>query len=71
MAMLKRSKCQFFVERLELLGNVVSAKGQHLIPKYGQKVVDFRVFTCHEDVSSLLGLCSHVSRYLKNMSQRT
>ena len=62
---LKPSKCEFFKERVEYLGHIVSKAGIETNPKKIQKVLDWPVPKTVTSLRGFLGLCNYYRKFIK------
>ena len=67
---LKPSKCEFFRERIEYLGHIVSKAGIETNPKKIQKVLDWPVPKTVTSLRGFLGLCNYYRKFIKNYSRK-
>ena len=64
----KASKCEFFKERVEFLGHIVSSEGVETEVKKVQTVADWLEPKNVKEVMSFLGLCNYYRRFIKGYS---
>src|SRR3954451_15510950 len=61
----KVSKCEFFKERVEFLGHIVSSEGVETEAKKVQMIADWPEPKNIKEVMSFLGLCNYYRRFIK------
>ncbi|BBG99485.1 transposable element gene [Prunus dulcis] len=61
----KFSKCQFWLDRMDFLGHVISAEGIYVDPRKGEAVVNWVQPTSVMEVWSFLGLASYYRCFVK------
>ena len=67
---LKPSKCEFFRERIEYIGHIVSKAGIETNPKKIQKVLDWPVPKMVTSLRGFLGLCNYYRKFIENYSRK-
>jgi len=60
---LKASKCQFFTNRLDILGHILTPDGLHMDPKKIKKVLDFKVPSNRRELRSILDIVIFLSKF--------
>ena len=66
---LKLSKCEFFKDRLEYLGHIVSKDGIETNPKKIMAIVKWPRSKNITQVRSFLGFCNYYRKFIKNYAQ--
>ena len=66
---LNLAKCQFFQERVNFLGHVVSQEGIAADPEKVRKVVEWPEPRTAKELSSFLGLASYFRKFIKGFAQ--
>ena len=66
---LKRKKCEFFLDRIEFLGMVVSPQGIQPCPTKIASLKEFKRPKTITQVRSFNGLCQFFKRFIKNFSE--
>ncbi|CAI7779288.1 unnamed protein product, partial [Closterium sp. NIES-53] len=67
----KGSKCEFFQDRLEFLGHVISAAGVEIDPKKLDTVKAWHLPTNITELQSFLGFVNYVRRFVPDMARLT
>ena len=65
---LKPSKCNLFLEEVEFLGHIVSAKGVCTDPKKTEKVAKWPAPTSKKEVQQFSGLANYYKRFVKDFA---
>ncbi|OUM56089.1 hypothetical protein BVG19_g5782 [[Candida] boidinii] len=65
----KRSKCEFFKDKLQFLGFVISKDGIHTDPDKVDRVKNWPTPTSRKQVQSFLGLVGFYRRFIQNHSK--
>ncbi|KAL6277398.1 hypothetical protein ACE6H2_020999 [Prunus campanulata] len=64
----KFSKCQFWLDRVEFLGHVISAEGIYVDPRKIEAVVNWVQPTSVTEIRSFLGLAGYYRRFVEGFS---
>ena len=62
----KRSKCLFFMPRVDFCGFVVSASGIEKQPEKIESIANWPIPKCAKDIRAFLGICGFYQRFIKN-----
>jgi hypothetical protein len=65
----KLSKCEFWLERISFLGQVLSKEGISVDPKKVEDVVNWERPTNIHEIISFLGLAGYYQRFVKGFSK--
>jgi hypothetical protein len=65
----KFSKCAFWLEEIQFLGNVLSAKGIAVDPSKVKYIMEWKSPTSVQQVRSFLGLAGYYHRFIPNFSK--
>ena len=68
---LNRSKCEFRVNSLTFLGDVISVEGIKPSPEKVQAIVNMPRPTCKKDTQRFLGMINYQAKFIRNMSEIT
>lgn len=68
---IKAEKCQFFLEEVKFLGNIINKDGIHTDPGKTSAIRNMPPPTDEATLRSYLGSITHYSRYIKGMSNLT
>ncbi len=66
---LKGSKCEFFKDRVQYLGHIVSAEGVETDPEKVRAIKEWPVPTTIKDVRKFLGFAGYYRRFVKDYSK--
>jgi hypothetical protein len=65
----KFSKCAFWLEEIQFLGHVLSAKGIAVDPNKVKDILEWKLPTTVQQVRSFLGLAGYYCRFIPNSSK--
>ena len=67
---LKSKKCEFFQEKVQFLGYVVSKEGVQPLPENIEKVKSWPIPQDVTDIQAIIGLGNYYRRFIKNYSEK-
>ncbi|GKD70882.1 putative reverse transcriptase domain-containing protein, partial [Tanacetum coccineum] len=65
----KFSKCEFWLQEVQLLGHVVNQNGIHVDPSKIEAVKNWKAPTTPSEIQSFLGLAGYYQRFIANFSK--
>jgi len=66
---LKTKKCNFFFDKIELLGHEISTIGIKPLDKNTKAITEFKVPKTIKDVRSFIGMCSYYRKHVKDFTK--
>lgn len=64
----KRSKCEFYQQRVEFLGYVITAEGVEMDRSRVQAIEDWKTPECYRDIQVFLGFCNFYRKFIAGYS---
>jgi len=66
--LLMASKCQFFTQRLDILGHILTPDALHMDPKKCKKVLDFKVPSNRRELRGILGVVIFLGKFCPELA---
>lgn len=66
---LKTNKCNFFNDKIELLGHLISIKGIKPLNRNTKAILEFKQPKTQKDVRSFIGMCSYYRKHIKDFAK--